>query len=103
MLMSLKDSETFPAEPYKIKLKENYMPARNAPRKVPIHLQDNFHQEMYNLVKQRVLERSEHSTEWVNSFVIVEIDVSMDSGNSHAPHHQNHEEATNLFRSKRSQ
>ena len=30
----------------------------------------------------------EHSTEWVNSFVIVEKDVSMDSGNSHAPHHQ---------------
>ena len=30
----------------------------------------------------------EHSTEWVNSFVIVEKDVSMDSGNSHATHHQ---------------
>ena len=29
-----------------------------------------------------------HSTEWVNSFVIVEKDVSMDSGNSHAAHHQ---------------
>ena len=30
----------------------------------------------------------EHSTEWVNSFVIVEKDVSVDSGNSHAPCHQ---------------
>ena len=30
----------------------------------------------------------EHSTEWVNSFVIVKKDVSMDSGNSHAPNHQ---------------
>ena len=29
----------------------------------------------------------EHSTEFVNSFVIVEKDVSMDSGNSHGPHH----------------
>ena len=29
-----------------------------------------------------------HYTEWVDSFVIVEKDVSMDSGNSHAPHHQ---------------
>ena len=64
------------------------MPARHAPRKVPIHLQDNFHQEIYDLVKQGVLERVEHSTEWVNSFAIVKKDVSMDSGNSHAPHHQ---------------
>ena len=30
----------------------------------------------------------EHSTEWVNPFVIVEKDVSVDSGNSHAPHYQ---------------
>ena len=79
---------TFPGDPYKFKLKENYMPARHTPRKVPIHLQDNFHQEIYDLVKQGVLERVEHSTEWVNSFVIVEKDFSMDSGNSHATHHQ---------------
>ena len=64
------------------------MPARHAPRKVPIHLQDDFHQEINNLVKQGVLEKVEHSIKWVNSFVIVEKDVSMDSGNSHAPHHQ---------------
>ena len=30
----------------------------------------------------------EHSTKFVNSFVIVEKDVSMDSGNSHGPYHQ---------------
>ena len=83
-----KGLRTFPGEPYKFKLKENYMPARHAPRKVPIHLQDDFHQEIYDLVKQGVLERVEHSTKWENSFVIVEKDVSMDSGNSHAPGHQ---------------
>ena len=66
------------------KLKKNYVPARHAPRKVPIHLQDDFHQEINNLVKQGVLAKVEHSTEWVNSFVIVKIDVSMDNGNSHA-------------------
>ena len=33
-----KGLETFPGEPYKFKLKENYVPARHAPRKVPIHL-----------------------------------------------------------------
>ena len=38
---------TFPGEPYKLKLKENYVPAkRHALRKVPIHLQDNFHEEI---------------------------------------------------------
>ena len=30
----------------------------------------------------------EHSTEWVNSFVIVKKDVFMDSGKSHVPCHQ---------------
>ena len=79
---------TFPGEPYRFKLKENYTPARHAPRKVPIHLQDNFHQEINDLVKQGVLEKVEHSTEWVNSFIIVKKHVSMDSGNSHAPCHQ---------------
>ena len=63
------------------------MDARHAPRKVPIHLQDDFLQEIYDLVKQGVLEKVEHSTEWVNSFLIAEIDVFMDSGNSYAPCH----------------
>ena len=35
-----------------------------------------------------MLERVEHSIEWVNPFVIVKKNVSMDSGNSHAPHPQ---------------
>ena len=76
-----KGLRTFPGEPYKFKLKENYVPARYVPRKVPIHLQDNFHQEINDLVKQGVLEKNEHSTEWVNSFVTVQKDVSMDSRN----------------------
>ena len=57
---------TSPGEPCKIKLKEFYMPARHAPRKVLIRLQDNFHQEINDLVKQGVLEKVEHFTEWVN-------------------------------------
>ena len=48
---------TFPGEPYKLKLKKNDVPARDAPRKVPIHLQDNFHQEINDVVKQGVLEK----------------------------------------------
>ena len=84
----LKGHGTFPEEPYKFKLKENQVPARHAPRKVPIHLQYDFNQEINNHVKQGVLEKVEHSTKWVNSIVIVEKDVSKESGNSHALHHQ---------------
>ena len=42
----------FPGEPYKFKLMENYMPARHAPRKVPVHLQDYFHEEINDLVNK---------------------------------------------------
>ena len=79
---------SFSGEPYKFKLKRNYVPARPAPRKVPIHLRDIVHQEINDLVKQGVLVEVEHSTELVIPFVIVEKDVSMDRGNFHTPHHQ---------------
>ena len=36
----------FPGLPYKFQLKLNAKPARHAPRKVPIHLQDAFHEEI---------------------------------------------------------
>ena len=54
---------TFLGEPYRLRLTENYMPASHALRKVPIHLQEDFHVEIHNLVKQDVLEKVEHSTE----------------------------------------
>ena len=69
----------------KFRLKENYVPARYAPRKVLIHLQDDFYAEIHNLDKQGVLKKVEHSTEWVNSFIIVKKDVSIDSGNTQTP------------------
>ena len=62
----------FPGPPYKFQLKENAKPARHAPRKVPIHLQDTFHREIHNLEKLGILEETKDVTEWVNSFVIME-------------------------------
>ena len=62
----------FPGMPYKFQLKENAKPVRHAPRKVPIHLQDTFHNEIRNLEKLGILEETKDVTEWVNSFVIVE-------------------------------
>ena len=68
----------FPGMPYKFQLKQNAKPARHAPRKVPIHLQDAFHKEIRNLEQLEILEETKDVTEWVNSFVIME-KVSTDS------------------------
>ena len=62
----------FPGEPYKLRLKPDAVPAKHRPRKVPVHLQDAFHEEVEQLVKIDVLEKVTEPTEWVNSFVIVE-------------------------------
>ena len=69
----------FPGLPYKFQLKQNAKPARHAPRKVPIHLQDAFHKEIRNLEQLGILEETKDVTEWVNSFVIVEKKVPTDS------------------------
>ena len=72
----------FPGMPYKFQLKQNAKPARHAPRKVPIHLQDAFHKEIRNLEQLGILEETKDVTEWVNSFVIMEKKISTDSNSS---------------------
>ena len=62
----------FPGLPYKFQLKPNAKPARHAPRKVPIHLQEAFHEEIRNLEALGILEETKDVTERVNSFVTVE-------------------------------
>ena len=46
----------FPGETYKFHLKPGHKPARHAPRKVPIHLEDAFKEEIKSLVKLGILE-----------------------------------------------
>ena len=75
----------FPGEPYKLRLKPDAVPAKHRPRKVPVHLQEAFHEEVERLVKIDVLEPVTKPTEWVNSFVVVE--KVIDSSNAHSPHH----------------
>ena len=77
----------FPGLPYKFQLKPNAKPTRHAPRKVPIHLQDAFHEEIRNLEALGILEETKDVTEWVNSFVIMEKKLPIDSSNSHSPGH----------------
>ena len=69
----------FPGMPYQFPFKQNAKPTRHAPRKVPIHLQDAFHNEIRNLEQLGILEETKDVTEWVNSFVIMEKKVSTDS------------------------
>ena len=73
----------FPGDPYKFHLKLEQKPARHAPRKVPIHLETAFKEEIESLVKQEILEEVKEHTDWVNSYVIVE----KDTGNHHSPNH----------------
>ena len=75
----------FPGEPYKLRLKPDAVPAKHRPRKVPVHLEDAFHEEVERLVKIDVLEKVTEPTEWVNSFVIVEKVIY--SSNAHSPNH----------------
>ena len=77
----------FPGELYKFQFKENAKPARHAPSKVPIHLQDAFHEEIRNLEQLGILELVKEVTEWVNSFVIMEKKVPINSSNSHSLGH----------------
>ena len=73
----------FPGDLYKFHLKPDYKPARHAPRKVPVHLETAFKEEIESLVKQGILEEVKEHTDWVNSYVIVE----KDTGNHHSPNH----------------
>ena len=73
----------FPGDSYKFHLKPDYKPARHAPRKVPVHLETAFKEEIDYLVKQGILDGVKEHTDWVNSYVIVE----KDTGNHHSPYH----------------
>ena len=74
-----------PGDPYKFHLKPELKPARHAPRKVPIHLEAAFKEEIKSLVKLGILEEVKEHTDWVNSYVIVE----KDTGSHHSPKSHN--------------
>ena len=73
----------FSGELYKFHLKPEHKPARHPPRKVPIHLEDAFKEEIRSLVELGILEEVKEHNDWVNSCVIVE----KNSENHHAPNH----------------
>ena len=50
-------------------------------------LQEAFHKEVFDLVDQGILESVEHLSEWVNSYMIIDKEASINSSNSHSPNH----------------
>ena len=52
----------FPGDPYKFHLKPDYKPAKHAPRKVPVHLETAFKEEIDSLVKRGILEEVKEHT-----------------------------------------
>ena len=73
----------FPGDPYKFHLKPEHKPARHTLRKVPIHIDDAFKEEIKSLVELGILEEVKEHTDWINSYIIVE----KDSGNHHSHNH----------------
>ena len=57
--------------------------SQHAPRKVPIHLEAAFKEEIKSLVKLGILEEVKEQTDWVNSYAIVE----KDTGSHQSPNH----------------
>ena len=68
---------------------------------MPIHLHDAFHEEIRNLEALGILEETKDVTEWVNSFVIVEKKLPIDSSNSHSPGTAYEQETPDLLGSYR--
>ena len=57
----------FPGDLYRFHLKPDHKLARHSPRKVPVHLETVFKEEIESLVKQGILEEVKEHTDWVNS------------------------------------
>ena len=62
----------FPGDPYKFHLKPDHKLARHAPKKVPVHLEAAFKEEIESLVKQGISEEVNEHTDWVHSNIFVE-------------------------------
>ena len=62
---------------------QNQNHRHSPPRKVSIHLEAAFREEIESLMKLGILEEVKEHTDWVNSSMIVE----KDTGNHHSPNH----------------
>ena len=57
---------------YTIRVDQSVRPVVHASRKVPAALRDELKKELQRMEKERVIEKVDHPTAWVNSLVIVE-------------------------------
>lgn len=56
---------------YDIKLKQNYIPVTEAPRKIPINIQDDVKKELAKMEQMKIIRKVSEATEWVSSLVVV--------------------------------
>ena len=77
----------FLGESFKLRLKLDAVPAHHQPRKVPVHLEEAFHEKIRRLCTIDILEPVQDHTEWVNSYVIVEKEIKINSSSTHTPSH----------------
>ena len=61
----------FPGDLYKFHLKLDYKPARHAPRKVPVHLEAAFKEEIESLVRQGILEEVKEHTDCITFLIFL--------------------------------
>ena len=57
---------------YTIRIDSTVSPVVHAARKVPAALRDDLQKELQHMEKERVIEKVDHPTDWVNSLVIVQ-------------------------------
>uniref|UniRef100_A0A1Y1LD52 Reverse transcriptase domain-containing protein n=1 Tax=Photinus pyralis TaxID=7054 RepID=A0A1Y1LD52_PHOPY len=58
-------------KPYRIELKGKVEPVVHPVRKIPFSIRDNLKQSLERLVKEKIIEKSDESAEWVNAIVII--------------------------------
>ena len=61
----------FLGKPYEIQLDPNVPPKQTTCRPIPIHLKDDFKQEIDRMLKADVLKLVQEATPWINRFVLV--------------------------------
>ncbi|XP_046601433.1 uncharacterized protein K02A2.6-like [Neodiprion lecontei] len=59
------------SKPYQIKLKKNATPVIHPTRRVPLPLRDTLKQALDKLEKDKIIEKKEGPSEWVNALVLV--------------------------------
>ena len=71
---------TFPGKPYHINMDPSVPPKHLPCRPVPVHQQDEFKKQLNEMLDAGIIVEVDEATLWINSFVIVETNMSGSKG-----------------------